>query len=104
MREMDTKKEYNRKRYQKYKEIFKANAKKNRMKHRMDHYAVYYLPEENYVGLTNRMEQRIKEHNRQGKNVENWRVLYCSEDKKEAAYHEALYHSVLGMEGLDYRE
>ena len=64
-----------------------------------DYYSVYYLPEEHYCGVTTAVLKRIKEHSRT-RNVDGWRVLFCSKDKKEAYYHESLFHSVLCMEGL----
>ena len=64
------------------------------------YYYVYYLPNENYCGITDYLEKRITTHKKNGKNVDNYRLLYCSTDKKEAAYHEILFQSVLAMEGL----
>jgi hypothetical protein len=64
------------------------------------YYYIYYLPNENYCGITDYVARRISIHKNNGKNVDNYRLLYCSKDKKEAAYHEILFQSVLAMEGL----
>ena len=45
-------------------------------------------------------EYRMSQHKCNGKNIEDWRILFCSEDQVEAYYHEAMFHSVLGMQGL----
>ena len=64
-------------------------------------YTVYYIPEEHYCGITKmKPEKRLAHHKYEGRNIEGWRVLFCSEDKAEAYHHEALFHSVLGMNGL----
>lgn len=65
------------------------------------YYSVYYLSEENYCGVTKMdPEYRMSQHKCNGKNIEDWRILFCSEDQAEAYYHEAMFHSVLGMQGL----
>ena len=89
--------------YQRNKEHIKNRMKKNRKSSKLDYYLVYYLPEENYVGMTQYPTKRISNHRRKGKNVDGWRVLYCSNDKMEAGYHEALFQSVLGMKGLNIK-
>lgn len=66
------------------------------------YYSVYYLPGEHYCGVTNSVESRISDHRCHGKNIEGWRILFCSEDRKEAAYHEGLFQAVLGIEGLNF--
>lgn len=63
-------------------------------------YYVYYLPEEHYCGRTNCLVSRMIDHRKKGKNTNNYRVLYSSKDKKDACYHEALFQSVLAIEGL----
>lgn len=63
-------------------------------------YYVYYLPEHHYCGVTGCLVRRMIDHRKHGRNTENWRVLYASKSKKDAAIHEALFHSWLGMEGI----
>tara|TARA_R110000751_G_scaffold15683_1_gene50572 strand:+ start:603 stop:944 length:342 start_codon:yes stop_codon:yes gene_type:complete len=77
----------------------KCNACRNKNQ-KTGLYYVYYLPNENYCGITDYLTRRLSKHKRVGKNIENYHVLYISRDKKQAAYHEALYQSTLCMEGL----
>ena len=77
----------------------KSDAKRYKST-KLNYYVVYYLPNENYCGITTNPESRMREHKARGKNVEGWKVLYTSADVKEAYYHESLFHGVLGMEGL----
>ena len=63
-------------------------------------YTVYYLPEEHYCGYTKALDRRMKEHIVAGKNVDNMRVLYASENHIETIHHEAMFQSYLGMNGL----
>ena len=67
---------------------------------RLDHYIVYYIPSHHYVGVTNEPISRMHYHKRTGKNVEQMRVLYATECRIKAKYHEAMFHSVLAFEGL----
>ena len=67
-------------------------------------YFVYYLPHENYCGVTNRLRTRINRHKIENKNIDDWIVLYHSNDAAEAAHHEAMFQSVLGMNGLNYKK
>ena len=62
---------------------------------------VYYLPEENYCGVSTDITARVKQHKKLGKNIDGWKVLFCSEDKNEVLHMEAMYHSVMGMHGLN---
>ena len=65
-------------------------------------YWVYYLPESHYVGMTNNLAVRLSTHKgRDGRCVDNYKLLYHCDCPKTAAYHEALFQSVLGMEGLN---
>ena len=69
-----------------------------------DVYYVYYLPKENYCGIAvNTPNKRVASHKWQGKDVEGWTILFASDNKSEAYYHEAMFHSVLGMKGLNYK-
>lgn len=77
--------------------IYSAERFKNK---RLDHYVVYYIPSHHYVGMTNEPGSRMQYHKGTGKNVDEYKVLYACECRKEAKYHEALFQSVLGMEGL----
>ena len=70
---------------------------------RKNGYWVYYLPDYHYCGTTDDIKQRMYLHKQQGRTtaVENHRVLYHCHDRKEAAYKEAMFQSVLAMEGLN---
>ena len=93
-RHLKAKKRY----YKKHKKRLDATRKEKRDS---GYYTVYYLPNEHYCGVTSMSpEFRMAFHKHKGKNTNDWRVLYCSIDKKEAYYHESLFHGVLGMEGL----
>ena len=65
---------------------------------------VYYLPEENYCGITKNPVDRMRAHRYSGKDTDGWTILYASKNMKDACYHEALFQSVLAMEGLNYRD
>ena len=68
------------------------DAKKSRM------YSVYYIQKENYIGVTNRYEYRIKEHSRDGRDTSNCIEIKKYDTKREALDTEAYYHSI-GYEG-----
>ena len=62
---------------------------------------VYYLPEENYCGISKVPSRRIDEHraNRQGcKNVDGWRILYATKELWDAKRVESEFH-LMGMFG-----
>tara|TARA_R110000737_G_scaffold123557_1_gene155625 strand:+ start:480 stop:896 length:417 start_codon:yes stop_codon:yes gene_type:complete len=65
----------------------------------LDHYVVYYLPEENYCGVTNNTNYRMRLHKSHGNNTNNWRVLSTTETLEEALTIESKYHTELGMNG-----
>ena len=87
---------------EKQKEYWKQKGIEYTQGRKDGYFSVYYLPEENYCGTTSQVERRMYEHDREGKNIDGWKVLYCSEDRKDAYYHEALFQSTLAMEGLNY--
>ena len=64
------------------------------------YYSVYYLPEEHYCGYTSYLTDRIRVHERAGKNVDGWKILYATKCKVDARHHENLFHSWMGMEGI----
>ena len=67
----------------------------------LDYYVVYYIPSIHYVGFTKNLKNRMRVHEK-STDINNWRVLYCNADKKTAAYHEALFQSVLSINGLNF--
>ena len=65
------------------------------------HYNIYFLPEYNYVGMTNWLENRISVHKCQGnKNINIVKVLGKVDSKKDCAIIESLFHKS-GFEGGD---
>ena len=68
-------------------------------------YFVYYLPSENYCGITVDMYARESQHRTIGKkDTTGMRVLFHSLDRSIAAHHEAMFQSVLGMYGLNAQD
>lgn len=62
-------------------------------------YIVYLLPHEYYVGQTNNSYNRIKKHQGNGKNTDEWYILKVCKNKQEARELEAVYHDK-GYNGL----
>lgn len=67
---------------------------------KLDYYILYYIPSHNYAGITNEPESRFSYHKRTGKDIDNVKILYACKSRKEIKYMEAMFHSVLAMEGL----
>ena len=80
----------------------KARRKKQREARQNGHY-VYYVPSIHTVGLTNDLYRREAIYRSDGVDTEGFRVLYHSMDRVEAAHHEALFQSVLGINGLNFK-
>jgi hypothetical protein len=49
--------------------------KSYRKKTKVNGFALYYLPEEHYVGFTNHLKSRLNKHNYQGKIIEGYEVI-----------------------------
>ena len=85
-------------------EQFKAHRNKQGQARRdANGWLVYYIPSTNYCGITNDPPRRKSWHKHMGTDVEGFRVIYHSESKVEAAYHEALFQAVLGMNGINVK-
>ena len=76
----------------------KANRKKKYESTKSLKYSLYYIQKENYIGVTNRYDSRIKEHSTNGKDVSNCFEIKKYNTKREALDAEAYYHSI-GYEG-----
>jgi len=65
-------------------------------------YFIYYIPSIHYCGIAKDLYVRESWHRTQ-KNVDTTglKVLFHSMDRVEAAYHEALFQSVLAIKGLN---
>ena len=89
----------------KYAEKNKSKRKKLREERKPGYYTVYYIPEHHYVGCTKlHPPDRIAVHRRRNNyNTEGWKVLFCSENKAEAFHHEAMFQSILGINGLNFK-
>ena len=90
---------YQIKKYYSNKEKVAKQRKKYYKSKTLDHYIVYYLPEENYCGVTNNPTNRMNRHKTQGNNPTGWRVLATTETLEEALTIEKKYHTELGMNG-----
>ena len=54
--------------------------------------AVYYLPEEHYIGLTNDIMQRMRDHKRYGRITEGYEILCYFERRVDAHLLETMFH------------
>ena len=64
-------------------------------------YAVYYLPEEHYVGFTNNIRSRINDHSKNGKCVIDYEILCVCESPIDAHLYETMFHQ-RGYNGFQY--
>ena len=64
-------------------------------------YAVYYLPEEHYVGLTNNIRSRMNDHKKRGKCVDGYEILCVCESPIDAHLYETMFHQ-RGYNGFQY--
>ena len=55
-------------------------------------YAVYYLPEEHYVGVSVNVRYRINKHRHLGRVVDGWEVIAVFERGVDAHWFETLFH------------
>jgi len=84
--------EYQKANYQANKERHKATVKvyQEANKHKP---TVYYLPEFNYVGVTENLSLRLANHKRIGRVVNSYKVLGVFETRSEALETEAFLHT-----------
>jgi hypothetical protein len=66
-------------------------------------WTVYYLPDTHYIGITSCLYERMKEHERRGKNTNNYKVIGKYKKATEAAIVEAVYHNN-GYNGFNYKK
>ena len=64
---------------------------------------VYILPEENYAGISGRIDKRISNHSHGGKNTTNWYIHSEHERPEHAIIAEALLH-LDGYKGCTYKK
>jgi hypothetical protein len=65
-------------------------------------YAVYYLPEEHYVGFTNSVKNRIREHSKRGRMVTGYEVIAIFESPIDAHLFETMLHQ-RGYHGFQHK-
>ena len=67
-------------------------------------YTIYLLPNENYVGVSTNLKQRLKDHRKKHKrNVEGVEVIMTTTSmKREAYYYEMRIQTELGYKGFPY--
>ena len=63
-------------------------------------YYIYYIPEEHYIGISNKPQQRMYSH-KKTKIIDGWEIVAEYNDPKLAALHEALLHYI-GYRGSAY--
>jgi len=83
------------------KEYYQANKDKAsdynkewRNNKKSDKYTLYLLPNENYVGVTNQLELRIRNHKKDyNRNTDGYQVINTFNTKREALFAERLLHA-----------
>tara|TARA_R110000803_G_scaffold655_3_gene2276 strand:- start:457 stop:837 length:381 start_codon:yes stop_codon:yes gene_type:complete len=69
-------------------------AKKNYQKNKQDYYSIYVLEGLNYVGMTNNLEVRMRNHVKNGKVFDRVTILDTAKTQDIAKHIEAEYHKV----------
>ena len=85
---------------------YKANREKlvkgmkaRREARKTDFYTLYFIPNHNYVGVTNQTYARMNNHRvKNNKDTTNWTTIKTFKTKREALDAERFYHSI-GYEG-----
>tara|TARA_R110000822_G_C14905788_1_gene449563 strand:- start:54 stop:377 length:324 start_codon:yes stop_codon:yes gene_type:complete len=90
----EERKVYGRNRYIANKSIFKLQAKERRESLRQDFYTLYYLKEENYIGVTNQPKLRLGQHKRNKRHVLDYEAVSTFKTKEEALNAERYMHSI----------
>ena len=84
------------------KKWYKANkdlVKERRDAKTDDFYTLYFIPNHNYVGVTNQTYARMNNHRvKNNKDTTNWTTIKTFKTKREALDAESFYHSI-GYEG-----
>ena len=89
--------EWNKKNYDPVKE--KARKLKQYLDSRTKGFAVYYLPEEHYVGMTNNIKRRLRHHEYKGKIIEGFEVICYFDRQVDAHLYETWLHT-MGYHGF----
>jgi len=89
--------EYNKKRKSNDPNFIKKEKEYYRRKYlkmRQDYFTVYYLPEEHYVGMTNCLKKRLREHENQGKIIDGWEIIANFKRAVDAHLYETKLHCI----------
>ena len=84
-----------RSKYNKEYNIKNKERNKDRVAKRKDgFYYVYLLKDHHYIGITDDLYMRFSRHKTEGRNSENYRIMYATPDRKEALKIEKQYHGM----------
>tara|TARA_R110000751_G_scaffold132083_1_gene234513 strand:- start:44 stop:391 length:348 start_codon:yes stop_codon:yes gene_type:complete len=87
-------KEYNPKWKKANKEHVVAYDKEYKAKRKDGLNYVYLLKDEHYIGVTDCLVNRFDKHRHEGRNTDNYRIMFSSPDRKEAERIEIQYHGM----------
>ena len=87
-------KSYRARYYRENAEEKKAYAKSKRDRSKSSMFTVYLLEKEMYVGQTNNLEYRLKQHSSMGRNISKVIELGVFNTRREALDAEAMYHRI----------
>ena len=65
-------------------------------------YAVYYLPEEHYVGFTNNIRTRMVDHRKKNRSTIGYEILCICESPIDAHLYETMFHQ-RGYNGFQHK-
>ena len=75
--------------------------RKEKLHNKQGGHYVYYLPHTHYCGVTYDMTTRMRWHKTKGHLIgDDYKVLFHTFDRNEAIHVEAMYQSLLAMNGL----
>ena len=71
-----------------------------RLAQKKEHYTLYYIPSENYIGISFQPSIRMYTHKYNKRDTTNWTTIKTFKTKREALDVERFYHSI-GYEGAN---
>ncbi len=87
-------KEYNKKWNEENKEKVKAYDKEYKAKLHGELHHVYLLKDDHYIGVTSSIKNRFWKHKHEGRNTDNYRIMYSTLDRAKALEIEKQYHGM----------